>query len=72
MHLPWTEGDVSQELADQMRAICLKRCPALEECRAEVHGQIAAGVLVVGMRAGRSQRSRAIEADRSAKEATNA
>jgi len=72
MHLPWTEGDVSQDEADQMRAICLKRCPALEHCRAEVEGQIAAGLLVVGMRAGRSQRSRAIEADRAGKAAANA
>lgn len=55
-----------------MRAICLKRCPAFAECLAEVDAQLAAGVLVVGMRAGRSQRSRAVTAYRAGKEAANA
>ncbi|MEX1106938.1 MAG: hypothetical protein WEB78_12125 [Ilumatobacteraceae bacterium] len=51
-------ADANKHDAALMRWVCLHQCPALTGCRRDVANDTAAGRIVVGLRAGQSQRQR--------------
>ena len=67
--LPWCD-DATERDAALMRWVCMHRCAALAGCRREVDAELAAGRVVVGIRAGSSPRQRARRHSRGVEEVT--